>query len=295
MFNLFEKLVCANCRSRGLRLSTTAPRAEEPIPEYGYAVCDGCNSLYPIAAHILDLAPRATKLPLTLAGRSNDAPLSPEIYEKVWRPLSLSLMTGERFSLARELALVNEWAQPTATDLIMDLGTCTGLYARSIARASGGRANIVALDHAWGMLAYARHTARREGLTHIAYLRAFAQTLPFPDASVDVIVCGGSLNEFRSMSEALREMRRVLNAQGHIVMMSLLRAQGALGKWAQGFLGLSGIHFPTLDAFNRLVPDAGLRIAEQEIHGIVTFTRIEKIASGDEPRAVAPRQLVMAH
>lgn len=276
MFNLFEKLVCPLCRSRGLRLSTTESCADDPIPEFGYAVCDGCDSLYPIAGHILDLAPRANRVPLTLAGRSNDTPLSPEIYEKVWRPRSLSVMTGEKFSLARELARVNEWAEPTATGLIVDLGTSTGQYARALARASGDRANIVALDHGWGMLAYARHTARREGLMHIAYLRAFAQTLPFHDESVDVIVCGGSLNEFRSMSEALREMRRVLKAHGHVVMMSLLRAQGALGKLAQGFFGLSGIHFPTRDGFNRLVLDAGLRTADQEIHGIVAFSRIVK-------------------
>ncbi len=245
---------------------------------YGYAVCDRCHSLYPIADYILDLAPRGPHL-LTLAGRSNDAPLAPQLYENVWRPRALSLMTRENFPPAREMALISEWAHTTPTDIVLDIGTSTGFYARGLARASGDRAQIVALDHAWGMLTMARRTARREGLKNIVYLRAFAQALPFADASVDVIVCGGSLNEFRSIAEALREMRRVLKSDGRIVTMSLLAAESAKGKLAQRFFSLGGIRFPTPAAFNVLVRDAGLQAVRQETYGIVTFSRIEKVES----------------
>ncbi len=47
---------------------------------------------------------------LTLAGASNNAPLAPEFYENVWRPRSLSLLTGIDFPLTRELELIREWS-----------------------------------------------------------------------------------------------------------------------------------------------------------------------------------------
>lgn len=276
--NLFERLVCPNCKTVALQCCTTATCDDEPVPVNGYAVCDRCHSHYPIADHILDLAPRGPHL-LTHAGRSNDAPLAPQLYEHVWRPRSLSLMTGESFPPTREMALISGWANPTPTDLVLDIGTSTGFYARGLARASRDRTQIVALDHARGMLAMARQTAQREGRKNIAYLRAFAQALPYADASVDVIVCGGSLNEFRSIEEALREMRRVLKPNGRIITMSLSKAESAKGLLAQRFFSLSGIRFPTRAAFGLLVLDAGLKVVRQEAYGIVTFCRLERVES----------------
>lgn len=276
--NFFEKLVCPNCKMVALHCCTTATCDDEPVPVNGYALCDRCHSHYPITDHILDLASRGSHL-LTLAGRTNNAPLAPHLYEHVWRPRSLSLMTGESFPPAREMALIAEWADTTRNDLVLDIGTSTGFYARGLARASGDRAQIVALDHAPGMLAMARRNARREGLKNIAYLRAFAQALPYADASVDVIVCGGSLNEFRSLEEALREMRRVLKPNGRIVTMSLSKAESAKGLLAQRFFSLSGIRFPTRAAFGLSVLDAGLKAVRQEAYGIVTFCRLERVES----------------
>lgn len=287
--NLFEKLVCPNCKTVALHCCTTATYDDEPVPVNGYALCDRCHSHYPISDHILDLASCGPHL-LTLAGRTNNAPLAPLLYEHVWRTRSLSLMTGESFPPAREMALIAEWADPTRNDLVLDIGTSTGFYARGLARASGDRAQIVALDHAPGMLAMARRNARREGLKNIAYLRAFAQALPYADASVDVIVCGGSLNEFRSLEEALREMRRVLKPNGRIVTMSLSKAESAKGLLAQRFFSLSGIRFPTRAAFGLSVLDAGLKAVRQEAYGIVTFCRLERVESRSDLSQTASKK-----
>ncbi|HEY6042019.1 MAG TPA: hypothetical protein VIX58_07810 [Anaerolineae bacterium] len=60
--NLFEKLVCPNCKTVGLQCCTTATCEDEPVPVNGYAVCDHCHSHYPIANNILDLAPRGARI-----------------------------------------------------------------------------------------------------------------------------------------------------------------------------------------------------------------------------------------
>ncbi len=171
---------------------------------------------------------------------------------------------------------VREWSEIASTDWVVDLGTSTGFYARGLARASGDRAQIVGLDHAAGMVAFARRAALREGLKNVVFLRALAQRLPFANASVDVIMCGGSLNEFRSMAETRGEMIRVLKPDGRIVTMSLLAAASMQGNLAQRFFGLSGIRFPTREAFHAQVRQAGLRIVRQETFGVVTFCRKER-------------------
>lgn len=288
--NLFERLVCPNCKIGSLQCRITAADADEPVPLNGFALCDRCNSHFPISEHILDLAPRGSQF-LTLAGRSNDAPLAPQLYESVWRPRSLSLMTGESFPPAREMALISQWARPTPADMVLDIGTSTGFYARGLARACGDRAQIVALDHARSMLMMAQRNARREGLRNIAFLRAFVQALPFDEASVDVIVCGGSLNEFRSIGEALCEMRRVLKPNGRLVTMSLLAAESGNGKLAQRFFSLSGIRFPTRTEFHKLVREAGLETVQQETYGIVAFSRMERVESGTGPSQTASPML----
>ncbi len=214
--------------------------------------------------------------PLTLAGRSNDLPLLPALYENFWRPRALSLMTGEDFSPRRELALVSEWAGIEPSDMVVDVGTSTGFYARGLTRILGRGPRVIALDHSHSMLAFASRAARREALDNVFFLRALAERLPFPEASVDVVLCGGSLNEFQSAIQALREMRRVLAADGRIVTMSLLAAGQTRGRWAQRFFGLSGIRFPTLAELNASVHEAGLCLVRQEIFGVVAFSRIEK-------------------
>ena len=274
LLNAFDKLACPNCQAVGMRLITDAGRGDEPVPASGYAVCEHCAMRYPIAEHILDLAPHRA-YPLTLAGRSNLSPFAPTLYENVWRPRSLSLLSGEAFPPARELALLNEWAHVAPDELVLDVGTSTGFYARGLARTCA-TAQIVALDQARGMLRTARTLARREGFKNLIYLRAFAQALPFADAGVDVIVCGGSLNEFDSMTDALRELRRVLKTDGRLVVMSLLAASSPQGKLAQQFFGISGIRFPTRAGFNTLAQEAGLRVVAQQAYGCVLFSRLVK-------------------
>lgn len=230
---------------------------------------------------------------LPLAGRSNNAPLAPELYERVWRPRSLALLTGIDFPLTRELDLIREGSKIATTDLVVDLGTSTGIYARGLARASGARAQIVALDPARGMLAFAQCAGQREGLKNISFLRALAQRSPFADASVDAIVCGGSLNEFRSMAEALSEMRRVLKPERRIVTMSLLAASSMQAKLAQRLFGLSGIRFPTREAIDARVREAGLGIVRHETFGVVTFCRIEHEPQPDPPQTALPIREVL--
>ena len=268
-----SRLQCPRCGARGLSLDPM-PSGDDPLPGRGDAACTQCHARYPIKDHVLDLTQPGDLRRLTMAGLSNVLPLMPQIYENVWRPRSLSLLAGTPFSVVRELKQLDDWLKLERDELVVDIGSSTDLYARGIAKSApnGGTATIVAIDMATNMSKGGRAYARREEITNIAHVRAPAQKLPFTDGTVDALVCGGSLNEFKSLDAALREARRVCAPNGRMVTMSLLEASSAYGQVGQWGARLTGIQFPTLDHFNATLSATGWRREKQKVFGIVAFT-----------------------
>ncbi len=277
-----KALGCPRCHSQRLAMNAL-PSGGGPLPASGHVTCMQCNARYPITEHVLDLAQRGDSRRLTLAGWSNRLPFVPWGYEHIWRPRALRLLTGLPFPVAREIALVREWLAALPGELIVDLGSSTDLYARAIARSSSdwgiAGPTIVSIDLALGMLKAGQQYARREGIARIAHVRAPVERLPFGDATVDGLVCGGSLNEFLRMDVALCEARRVCAPTGRMVVMSLIAAGTRVGRAAQALVRASGIQFPTLDAFNATAQAAGWQCERQQVFGVAAFTLLRPAES----------------
>lgn len=267
--NWANAMQCPRCGTRGFEIKSD-PNGE-PIPSSGAAVCAGCGARYPIRGNVLDLTQRGDLQVLTLAGWSNHLSLVPWIYENIWRPRSLTILSGEKFSTERELNLLNEWLSLPNSALVVDLGSSTDLYARGLGKRNAG-ATIVAIDLSVGMLRSGRAYGLRDGLKNVAHVRAPVQRLPFADATVDAMVCGGSLNEFRDLGVALREALRVCKPNGKMFAMSLLESQSMLGRFGQLGARGSGIQFPRFGEFNAVVDAAGWMRERQEVFGAVAFT-----------------------
>lgn len=270
-------LKCPRCNARGLKIDATS--SEELLPESGEVICNQCGARFPIHDHVLDLAQHEDTGLLTLAGLSNYMPFLPWGYENVWRPHSLTMLSGEQFPVEREITLLNDWLAVQSNELVIDLGSSTDMYARGIGKQNAD-ATIVAIDMAIGMLKAGRKYAQRDGVKNIAHVRAPAQRLPFADASVDALVCGGSLNEFRSMSEALREARRVVKPSGQMFAMSLLKAPSLTGRFGQWNAHWGGIIFLTLDEFNMMIQSTGWSRERQQVFGTVVFTLVKPDVKG---------------
>lgn len=277
---IWSRLVCPNCKQVGpnckqvgLRLSTSAVWDGEGLPEYGYAVCDNCKRLYPIAEGILDMARYEARPGLTIAGWSNHFSPTPQLYERIWRRRALTLMTGESYPVERELNLLHEWMGVQAGETVVDLGTSTGVYARGVATKG---ATIFAVDLAWGMLREAKGYIARDRAKGIVLMRAAAEKLPFEDGSVDAVVVGGSFNEMKSIPTALREAQRVTREGGRMFVMSLSESTKSSVHLLQAFLSTGGIQFPSVNEFNAMTAGAGWKTEKQELRGIVLFTLLTK-------------------
>ena len=102
---------------------------------------------------------------------------------------------------------------------VVDVGTGTGLLAIDAARRWPG-AEIAGTDSADGMLEVARRRAAQELGTEqadrVRFLNAPADRLPFPDASVDLVVSSFVYQLVPDRRAALREARRVLRPGGRI-------------------------------------------------------------------------------
>jgi ubiquinone/menaquinone biosynthesis C-methylase UbiE len=124
------------------------------------------------------------------------------------------------------------------------------------------------------MLDEAQRRARRDGLS-ISFVRASAQSLPFADATVDVLVMGGTLNEIGDIPAALTEWRRLLRSGGRGVMMSLVRATTRPGQILQQLLATGGLQFPSLAELNQYFAAAGLQLRAQWQYGVVVFSVLQ--------------------
>jgi SAM-dependent methyltransferase len=111
---------------------------------------------------------------------------------------------------------------------VLDVATASADIPAAIAtwaRARGLPVRITALDINLDILAAARRTTRR--IPEISLLRGNAMALPFPDRSVDVVICALALHHFsfEQAAAVLREINRV--ARGGFVVNDVLRSWGA--------------------------------------------------------------------
>lgn len=259
----------------GAPLSMTETRTQRRGEIITGTACAADGGCYPIRDGILDLLPE--RLTLSAAQRSNLLWPTANFYEQVWRVRSLSLLTGEPFPIAREMAIVNRWLRPERGGLFVDVGTSHGLYARNIARClreHGAAGTVIGLDISLPMLRRARELVAAKGYTTVDFVRGRGQELPVADGSVDGVTNGGTLNEMGQQAEALAEVRRVLKRDGRFVCMSLLAGATAAGRAVQrGLAAGSRILFPTVEETKALFRAAGLAVTDQERYGGVLFTR----------------------
>lgn len=89
-------------------------------------------------------------------------------------------------------------------------------------------ARVVALDPSAPMLDTVRQAALAKGFPHIETALSSAESLPFPDASFDLVCSRYSAHHWTQLEPALKDMRRVLKPGGHLLMIDVQGEQDAL-------------------------------------------------------------------
>ena len=107
-----------------------------------------------------------------------------------------------------------------AISTILDLGCGTGRFSEGLAKRFGAR--VVGVDPSEKMMDQARRKRQGNG---IVYERGTAEAIPLVDGAVDMIFMSMSFHHFRDPERAAWECRRVLRADGNVVVRTGTREQ----------------------------------------------------------------------
>ena len=208
---------------------------------------------------------------LTLTQQSNLIPITAALYDK-WRVRSLSLLTGEKYTLEREFALMLDWLEAKPEQNFLDVGTSTGNYAMVLAKKG---ARVTAIDISTPMLRRAQARIQSElaaaQAAAITLEQANAEALPYADSSFEGVVLGGTLNEFNSTRAGLLECARVLKPGGRIFMMYLSQSEIRWARAIQFLFEIGQIRFPNRENVRSTLQEAGLERTRAELRRAVTI------------------------
>jgi ubiquinone/menaquinone biosynthesis C-methylase UbiE len=136
---------------------------------------------------------------------------------------------------------------------------------------------IVALDLSGEMLKVAQNRAAKRSM-RVSFLVANAEALPFPDESYDTVVSSLSTCTFPQPVTALKEMARVCQREGRVLLLEHGRSDHErLGGWQDGhadqFAKPLGCHWnrEPLD----MVRNAGLKVSNARRSFFGIFHQIE--------------------
>ncbi len=101
-------------------------------------------------------------------------------------------------------------------DVVLDLGSGGGIDVLLSAKRVGPTGYVYGLDMTPEMLALARRTAAEAGVGNVEFLQGHIESIPLPDASVDVVISNCVINLSPDKPTVFAEMFRVLRPGGSI-------------------------------------------------------------------------------
>lgn len=164
-------------------------------------------------------------------------------------------------SLARLVELV----QPQSEWRVLDVATGAGHTAFAFAPHV---AEVVASDLTPEMLAIGARLAGEKGLTNVRFELAAAASLPFADASFDLVTCRIAPHHFDSIKAFIDEARRVLKGGGILAVVDNIVPVGEAGRFVNHFEKLRDPSHGcclSLDEWVELFARAGFSILHTEV------------------------------
>jgi arsenite methyltransferase len=101
-------------------------------------------------------------------------------------------------------------------EVVLDIGSGGGIDAFLAARRVGSEGKVIGVDMTPAMLARARKTAEKAGVTNVEFRQGQAEAMPVENNSVDVIISNCVINLCEDKGAVFAEAFRVLKSGGRL-------------------------------------------------------------------------------
>jgi ubiquinone/menaquinone biosynthesis C-methylase UbiE len=163
-------------------------------------------------------------------------------YPKEWLdklpPTAVESFAGVGFPFRAEVIEIG--------DRVLDIGAGAGTDTLTAARLVGPQGQVFALDMTPAMLAKLRKNVALADASNVEVIEGNAESIPLPDASVDVVTSNGVLNLVPDKPKAFAEIFRVLRPGGNVQIADIVvgRPVGENARrdpklWAECVVGAS--------------------------------------------------------
>ena len=114
-----------------------------------------------------------------------------------------------------------DWLKPFNPQRMMDVATGTGDFAIQACRVLNPK-ELIGTDISEGMMNVGRQKVKEAGLeSRISFAKEDCTALSFPDNRFDAITVAFGVRNFEDLDKGLREMHRVLDTDGKLVILEL--------------------------------------------------------------------------
>ena len=163
-------------------------------------------------------------------------------------------------SLERLVEVVKPQRDWRALDVATGAGHTAYAFAPHVAR-------VWATDITEEMLALVREEIAKRKLANVRVAYARAESLPFEDASLDLVTCRIAPHHFESIPRFLDEAHRVLKSGATLAITDNVVPAGAVGGYVNAFERLrdpSHLRAWTLEEWRKALADHGFAVRHEE-------------------------------